>query len=243
MSPAFKSLGPSPTRNLRKHIRLSHCSQQFQHGYRRNHHPPTDANGLEVTNGHPQENRAHNHLCSWLHVRLSIPISVFGGANLVIYSVCVVTIIRLVFSTQVKLDDYTYSVARVGVVTLLEPLLGIIVACLPIFPPAIKKIIDYMKSTHPETHNVLSSSMARLRLKRSKSSSFQSLEDSSPLRDLEAKGTQNHITGPSGKPGYRFESYGKPAESTVLPQSSIMVEQNLEVRSDEARYWEGKAEV
>ena len=85
--------------------------------------------------------------------------------------------------------------------------------------------------------------MARLRMKRSKSSAFQSLDESSPLSDLEAKGTQNHITGSSGKPDGMFEGHGNLAEIRMLPQSSIMVERNLEVRSDEAKYLEGKLEV
>ena len=164
-------------------------------------------------------------------------------ADLNDHSVCVVTIIRLVFSTQIDLEDYTYSIARVGILTLLEPLLGIIVACLPIFPPAIAKVVAYMRKTRPETRNVLSSSMARLRMKRSKSSAFQSLDDSSPLSDLEAKGTQNHITGSSGKPDGVFEGHGNLAKIRIPPQSSIMVERNLEVRSDDAKYLQGKLEV
>ena len=140
-----------------------------------------------------------------------------------------------------RIDDYTDSLAKIGVVGSLEPLIGIIVACLPLFPPAIKKIISHFKKTHPETRNVLSSSMARLRQKRSKSSAFQSLDDSFPLADLEAKGTQNHITGPSGKPDRSFESYGKLARMGMPPpQASIMVEQDLEVRSDDAKYLGGR---
>ena len=101
--------------------------------------------------------------------------------------------------------------------TLLEPLLGIIVACLPLFPPAIKKIVAHMSKTDPETRNVLSSSMARLRMKRSKRSAFHSLGDSFPLTDLEAEGTQNHITGPSGKPDGTFEGYGDLAGFRIPP--------------------------
>ena len=241
MSPAFKGLEPFTTRGLRKYLAISYCSQQLQHGLRLDHHSTTDANGLEAADGHSQEDRAHHHLCTWLHVRPTIHTSLYSEADLNEYSVCVVTIIRLVFSTQLNLDDYTYSIAKVGVVTLLEPLLGIIVACLPIFPPAVTKVVAHMRKTHPETHNVLSSSMARLRMNRSKSSAFQSLDDSSPLTSLEAKRTQNHITGPSGKPDGMFEGYGNLAE--IPPQSSIMVERDLEVRSDDAKHFEGKLEV
>ena len=243
MPPAFKGLGPSRARGLRKYHAIPSCSQQYQHSHRLDHHPSTDANGLEAADAHTQKDRAHDHLCSWLHVRASIQISLYNGADLNEQSVCVVTIIRLVLSTQVNLDDYTYSIARVGIVTLLEPLLGIIVVCLPVFPPAIKKVVAHMSKTDPETRNVLSSSMARLRMKRSKSSAFQSLGDSSPLTDLDGKGTRNHITGPSVKPDGIFEGYGNLAGSRIPPQSSIMVERDLEVRSDDAKHLDGKMEV
>ena len=144
---------------------------------------------------------------------------------------------------QANVDDYTYSISRVGILTLLEPLLGIIVACLPIFPPAVTKMVSHMRKTHPETRNVLSSSVDRLRMKRSKSSAFQSLGDTFPLTDLEVKGTQNRITGPSGKPNGMSEGYGDLAGFRIPPQSSIMVESDLEVRSDDAKHFAGKLEV
>ena len=94
-----------------------------------------------------------------------------------------------------------------------------------------------MRKTDPGIPNVLSSTMARLRMKRSKGSAFQSLDDSSPLTDLEAKGTHNHITGPCGK------SEGDSTGFRIPPQSSIVVERDLEVRSDSAKYSEGNLEV
>ena len=100
-----------------------------------------------------------------------------------------------------------------------------------------------MSKTDPETRNVLSSSMARLRMKRSKTSAFQSLGDSSPLTDFGGKGTQNHITGSSGKPDGVVEGYGNSDGYRVPPQSSIMVERDLEVRSDDAKDLGGKLEV
>lgn len=160
--------------------------------------------------------------------------SVFSSANIYMHSVCVVTIIRLILSTLIRLDDFTYSIARISIPTILEPLLGIIIACLPISPPAFKALTGRIKKTL-QIRNVLSSSMARMRFKRSESSTLQNSDDSSPLTDLEAKGTQNHITGPSGKYDYLFEGYGQYAGVRMPPQSSIMIEQALEVRSDEAK--------
>ena len=74
-----------------------------------------------------------------------------------------------------------------------------------------------------------------MRLKRSKSVTLQSFDDSSPFTDLEAKGTRNHITGRSGKYDYMFQGYGEYAGVRMPPQSSSMVVQDLEVRSDEIR--------
>ena len=74
-----------------------------------------------------------------------------------------------------------------------------------------------------------------MRLKRSKSLTLQSSDDSSPFTDLEAKGTRNHITGRSDKYDYMFQGYGQYAGVRILPQSSSMVVQDLEVRSDEVK--------
>ena len=239
LPPACKGLGPFTTRGLPKHVARLYLAFRLQHGYRFDHHSPTDANGLEDADGHTQKDRAHNYLCSWLHVRASIYTFLHKGADLSEYSVCVVSMIRLVIYMHIYLNDL-YSQAWINVVSLLEPLIGIVVACLPLFRPAIRKVVDHMRKTKPETRNVLSSSMARLRMKRSKSSAFQSLVDLFPLTDLEAQGTQNRITGPRGKPDEVFEGYGDLAGFRIPPQSSIMVERDLEVRSDDANYIQGK---
>ena len=244
LPPAFKGLGPYTTRDLRDYFAHLPWFYRLQHGHRLYHHSPTDANGLEAADGQTQKDRAHDHFCSWPHVRPSIYTSRNYKADRKKYSVCVVSMIRLVLYMHInKLDHSLYSVAGVDIVTLLEPLLGIIVACLPLFPPALKKVVDHMSKTNPETRNVLSSSMARLRMKRSKSSAFHSLGDSFPLTDLEAKGTHNHITGSSGKPDGMFEGDGNPDGFRNPPQSSILVESDLEVRSDEAKHLGGKLAV
>ena len=147
---------------------------------------------------------------------------------------CIVTLIRLILSVQIKLDSYSRDLLKISIVTILEPLLGIIVACLPIFPPAIKKI-----TARSEESYVLSSAVARLRLKRSKSSASKNCDDSFPLTELEEKRTRNHITGPSGKPDDVSGSHGRFDGVEIPPQSSIRIEQDWEVRSDQARDLEG----
>ena len=167
----------------------------------------------------------------------------FSQADIHTHSVCIVSIFRLVSFTQEESHDYAYAVAMNIIPTMLEPLLGITIACLPFVPPVIKKLTGRMdEENHPQIRNVLSSSMARMRLKRSmKSSTLQnSCGDSSPLTDLdlEAKGNQKHITGPtSGKDEYMFGGYcDRYTGVRMTPQSSsIMVEHNFEVRSDEVK--------
>lgn len=233
-------MGRSQTRSLRKSQTVSCSSQQLQYRHRPDHRPPTDANGLEAANGYPEKSGAHRHLCAWFRVRVPVHASACSGADIQVHSVCIITIIRLILSTQLQLDDYTYDISAISVVTIMEPLLGIIIACLPFFPPAIKKLAGQMKRTDSEKRNVLSSSMARLRLKRSKSSASPGFDDTFPLTNLEDKGIQNRITGPSRRLDYMSEGYGQFAEVRIPPLSSIMVEQEWEVRSDKARNAEGK---
>ena len=124
------------------------------------------------------------------------------------HSVCIATIIRLILSTQ-KFDDIVWDFARISIFTVLEPLLGIIIACLPLSRPVIKKITSYLKNTPPETPNVLSSTMARLRLKRLKGSAFQRFDNSLLFTDLENSRNQNNITtGPSSESEHSVQDSG-----------------------------------
>ena len=86
---------------------------------------------------------------------------------------------------QVGPDDYTRGILRVIIVTAVEPLLGIIVACSPLFRPAIREVTSRMRKSEPGKHNVLSSSVAHLHQKRPKRTAFQHLDDSLLHIDLE----------------------------------------------------------
>ena len=107
----------------------------------------------------------------------------FSGADPCSHSVCVVTVIRLY--AQMKIKDYVNNMAIVSILSILEPLLGIIIACLPLFRPTIKKVASRVKGIKSETPNVFSSTVARLRLKRAKGSVFQRFDDSLLLTGLE----------------------------------------------------------
>lgn len=159
-----------------------------------------------------------------------------GEAYFDVERVCVVTIIRLVLSAQLNLDDFTYKIAKIGIPTLLEPLLGIIAACLPLFPPAFRKVMGEMKTGNSEQRNFLSSSIARLRLKRSRISTFESLGDSFPLTDLENNKSEIPISGPSGKHDSWIADRTQLADAGIPSPASFQIEQHWQVRSDEARY-------
>lgn len=154
------------------------------------------------------------------------------------HSVCAITTIRVILASQLKLDDYTDGIARIGIVTTLEPLLGIIVACLPIFPPTLKAILGHVKRASPETHNTLSSSIARLRLKRSKGSPFERFDDYL-LTDLENQRVEQTITGPTKKLDSSVRGSDQPADPDGLevpPLNSIIIRHDWEIRSESARH-------
>ena len=54
-------------------------------------------------------------------------------------SVCVITILRIVFAVQFNYGDFTHDYVKISLTTALEPLLGIIVASLPMFPPIFRE--------------------------------------------------------------------------------------------------------
>ena len=89
--------------------------------------------------------------------------------------------------------------------------------------------------TDPGTPNVLSSAMARLRSKRSENSTFQRVDDSYPLTELENNTTtHNCITGKSSKQDSLDRDYRGLAGAIAPPESAIMVDVGWEVRSNKA---------
>ena len=114
------------------------------------------------------------------------------------HRVCGVSILRSVVGSRLDLDDFTYSEAKVDIITHLEAFLAIIVACLPIFPPTLKRMLR--GKIIPDTRNVISSSVARLRSKGSKPRKFRKFDDLYPLTDLEGgTGTRDEINGLDSK--------------------------------------------
>ena len=147
------------------------------------------------------------------------------------HSVCIFTVIRLAFSVRIDLDDFAYDIERIGIMTELEPLLGIIIACLPTFPPAVKKLAGHIKTTNPKAPNVLSNSVARLRLRRAKDSTFKQFDDSVLLTDLENTRAFDHVSGPSDRSDYSVEGQMPSSGFETPQQSPILFEKDQDVRS------------
>ena len=89
------------------------------------------------------------------------------------------------------MNDFTYDVAKASIVVGLEPSVGLIAACLPMFPPFFKRIGHGKENSDPRSH--ISSTVARLRSKDSKKRAFRIINDEYPLTDLEENRTQNDI--------------------------------------------------
>ena len=54
-------------------------------------------------------------------------------------SICVITIFRIVSTLNLNFGDFTYTLPYLAISTDLEPILGIINACLPVMRPALRK--------------------------------------------------------------------------------------------------------
>jgi hypothetical protein len=54
--------------------------------------------------------------------------------------ICALTLTRVLASRLYLLDDYTKSAALVSLITGLEPILGVIIACLPFMPPVVERV-------------------------------------------------------------------------------------------------------
>ena len=122
---------------------------------------------------------------------------------------------------------------KVSIVTDLETLLGIIVSCLPMFPPALK-ILHCVKRKKPVSRTVVSSSVAQLRSFGLRKPKLRNFDDLYPLTDLEGTTTENQITGPGSRPGSLFNERAMMSGASAQPQSKIQVKQDWEVRSDMA---------
>lgn len=144
-----------------------------------------------------------------------------------------ITSLRTWLGSIIDVSDFTYDLGRLAIVTDLEPLLAIIVACAPLFPPVIKRLSRHREE--PESRTAVSSSLARLRSKGKKNSMFRKFEDSYPLTDVEGTRTQNYITRSDSKPESLRNDNATNSDIEMDPGSTIQVKQGWEVRSDKVK--------
>ena len=137
------------------------------------------------------------------------------------------TIIRVVIIAQLAVpltrteSDVFYHYARIVIVTDLEPLLGTIVACLPLFPPAFAKTFR-RKGQKPQ--NAFSDSIARLRGQALKPGPFRRLDDPYPLTTVDAKDKHHSTTDRPDEAGYRHDHENSTANSVLAPPFRIEVQ-------------------
>ena len=127
------------------------------------------------------------------------------------------------------MNDFTYDIAKASIVTVLEPCMGLIAACLPMSPPVFKRILR-----GKDSRNYVSSNVARLRSKDSKKPAFLKIEDQHSHTDLEEPRIYNDITGPNSNPDSLVDDQNTNTKLEMYPQSTIKITQDWEVRSDEA---------
>ena len=102
---------------------------------------------------------AHSYLYSRLYKRPLIYILLFSETEIYMPNVRIFTLIRLISSARLRSNDITCNFARISIFTVLEPLLDIMIAYLPLSRPAVKTVACYVQTTPPETSNVLSSTI------------------------------------------------------------------------------------
>ncbi|KAF2194318.1 hypothetical protein K469DRAFT_437352, partial [Zopfia rhizophila CBS 207.26] len=51
--------------------------------------------------------------------------------------ICVVSLLRVVYIIRMDLHDFSYTYADLGMWSIVEPLLGVVNACLPVMRPLI----------------------------------------------------------------------------------------------------------
>ncbi len=144
-----------------------------------------------------------------------------------------VTVLRIVFAAQFDVNDITYDYMKVCITTVLEPILGIILACLPMFPPAFKECLGGERKQ--DSQKVRSVSTIRLHSNRMKKSpGFPGLDDSYPLTDLDSGLTESEVNGLDSRASSVGGEHNTESRFKAKPESMIRIERGWEVRTDEA---------
>lgn len=114
------------------------------------------------------------------------------------------------FATQLTVnDDITYNYLKVSITTVLEPVLGMIVSSLPMFPSVFKNFLG--GDGDRESQRVRSSSFTRLRSNGIEPSRhLPGLGNSHPLADLNMGFMENDVIDNSGASPFDIEHSADP---------------------------------
>lgn len=150
-------------------------------------------------------------------------------------SILVVTILRIVSIQRLSLPDFTNSVTDVVYWSVLEPLLGIVNACLPVMLPALQRIFKSdifvwtgvrksTKGTSDKRH--FGSALSALGSGDSKTKKFRRLyNDAIPLSNFD------HRSENAGVNHTKSQDLEAPDTMRLVPYSSIRVTREWDVGS------------
>lgn len=157
------------------------------------------------------------------------------------HRICIISILRLVDLARLDLNDLTYNLAKVAVWTGLEPMLGIINACLPVIQPVVKRVLEsnvFSRSSRNRSNSKVWTSSSSKPGKKSNTgdiNSFHRLEETSyPL--AEGIGTLTQISGPQSQSFSTSDDLEAQKEG-LHPRShstTINVRRDWEVQSEPA---------
>lgn len=137
-------------------------------------------------------------------------------------------------ATQLTTDDFTYDLAKLAIFTNLEPLLGIIISCAPLFPPTFKAIYCRMSKWSPSSSSVRG--FARLTTKGTTGLENQASNDSFPLVDVRGGRNTTKVTGPNSQPNSSHGSNAVVSDENARPQRTITVTKGWNIRTDMPKY-------
>ena len=144
-----------------------------------------------------------------------------------------VTVLRIVFAAQFDVNDITYDYMKVSITTILEPILGIILACLPMFPPAFKECLGGERKQ--DSQKVCSVSTIRLHSNgMNQSPGFPGPDDSYPLADLDSGLTESEVNGSNSRATSIGVKHSTESRFEANPEAMIRIERGWEVRTEEA---------
>ncbi|KAL8747850.1 MAG: hypothetical protein Q9184_007546, partial [Pyrenodesmia sp. 2 TL-2023] len=147
--------------------------------------------------------------------------------------VCAITITRLAIASRLTTNDFTYDLAKLAIFTDLEPLLGIIVACAPLFPPTFKAVHDRMLKRSSSGSSARG--FARLTNKGTTGIQNQASDASYPFVDIEGGRNKTLVTSPSSQPNSLLGINADASDEDARLQHTITVTTGWDIRTDSSK--------